>query len=175
MAARRTVLLTLSLLLPLLPRAAPGAPAACTAQALPLVFGSLAATSARPLDFTTTVRVTCVPQGTATVAYRVMLSAGTAGQYGHRVLAGGGLPGNGGGLVYQLYADPARSLVWGDGSAGTASPGAVYVLRASDPARTDSFPVYGRLYPRPGASAGGYVDAIMVTVVTTEGQLPPSR
>jgi hypothetical protein len=46
-------------------------------------------------------------------------------------------------------------------------------MHPSDPARTDSFAVYGRLFPRQGADAGGYADAITAMVVTSPG--PVSR
>ena len=154
---------------PTLPATAWAGHVACSASATPLVFGAYAASNTHSLDFTTTVRVTCTPQGAGFVSYRVMLSAGGGSSYGTRAMQGRGA------IAYQLFANAAHALVWGDGTAGTVAPGAAYALAQHSPPRTDSFTVYGRLVPGQGAAIGGYSDSITVVVLYGDGDQQVSR
>ena len=62
---------------------------------------------------------------------------------------------------YQLYSDAARTMIWGNGTAGT-----VTVSAHSPSNSTQNFTVYGRIPALQGVKpGGGYVDAIVVVVV----------
>lgn len=107
-------------------------------------------------DATGTIDFTCVPDlllGPA-VAYTISISAGTgsAGSFSPRRLRFGGF-----GLDYNLYTDPARTTVWGDGTAGTATVGGLC-------AGSCSALVYGRIFGGQSGAAGPYSDEVVVTI-----------
>ncbi|MBI4207696.1 MAG: spore coat protein U domain-containing protein [Betaproteobacteria bacterium] len=127
------------------------AESACSVDPTPVAFGVYSPFSGAPADTAGTLRVTC---STATVGYTVLLSAGGAGSYSPRRLSGGGHT-----LSYNLYTDPLRTVVWGDGSGGTASVTGAFAL----PGNIDHT-VYGRVPALQNVSAGTYTDTITVTI-----------
>jgi spore coat protein U-like protein len=63
-------------------------------------------------------------------------------------------------LRYNLYIDPARRRVWGDGAtAGTAT-----IRGQSDGRKPVRFTVYGQVSPRQKVDAGDYRDNLLLTV-----------
>ncbi len=64
-------------------------------------------------------------------------------------------------LQYNLYLDPSRSTVWGDGSAGTSQYG------PSSPPNASSvlLNIYGRMPARQNVRAGSYSDTVVITIV----------
>ena len=62
-------------------------------------------------------------------------------------------------LRYQVYIDPSRSLVWGDGTQGT------YPVPASGTGSNRSFTVYGGIWADQHGEVGRYGDTLQVTVV----------
>lgn len=93
----------------------------------------------------------CTPDTPITIA----IDAGRHGGAGARYLAKGSET-----LRYQLYQDPAFSVVWGDNSAvGTA-------MSMSFPSTgAQTLPIYARLFRAPVLpSAGIYTDVVTVTV-----------
>jgi spore coat protein U-like protein len=85
--------------------------------------------------------------------YTVTLSPG-GGTYASRTMTGPGIP-----LSYNLFTDPTRVLVWGDGTSGTlAVPGTSTGLAATNHA------VYGRIPARQNVPVGSYADTVIVTV-----------
>lgn len=127
------------------------AQAACSVDPTPVAFGVYSPFNVAPTDTAGTLRVTC---STATVGYTVLLSAGGAGSYSPRRLSGGAHT-----LSYNLYTDPLRTMVWGDGSAGTASVTGAFAL----PGAIDHT-VYGRLPAQQNVGAGVYSDTITATI-----------
>lgn len=128
------------------------ASAACTLfAAVGPAFGTYDVLATRPLDAAGSISYRCTPPRPT-----VQLSTGSAGTYGARTLRSGGHA-----LLYNLYLDPARTLVWGDGSAGTGT-----VVDQPNPGNvTRTIPVYGRIPPGQDAAAGTYFDTIVVTFV----------
>jgi spore coat protein U-like protein len=63
-------------------------------------------------------------------------------------------------LAYNLYVDAQRTLIWGDGTGGTA----IYSRRPPDGAEV-SVPVFGRIPPRQSVVPGPYTDLVVVTVL----------
>jgi spore coat protein U-like protein len=87
------------------------------------------------------------------VSYSIAFGAGSAGSFNPRKFTGAA-----GTLNYNLYRDPTRLLVWGDGSAtGAARQSGVC-------AGACSILVYGRLFGGQAASAGTYSDSVLVTL-----------
>jgi spore coat protein U-like protein len=142
----RTV--SLSTLLLLLAKAAESA---CSVDPTPVAFGLYSPFNSAPMDTAGTLRVTC---STATVGYTVLLSEGGAGSYAPRRLSGGAHT-----LSYNLYTDPLRTMVWGNGSGGTANVTGAFAL----PGAIDHT-VYGRLPAQQNVGAGAYTDIITVTI-----------
>ncbi len=127
---------------------------ACSVSAATLNFGSaIDPTSASlPLDTSTTMTVMC----TATTPYSIALNAGAnaggASNFSSRAIKNGSHT-----LGYQLYLDPTRTTVWGDGTASSLLPG---VGIGSNQTLT----LYGRLPSLSGAVPGTYTDTVTVTI-----------
>lgn len=61
-------------------------------------------------------------------------------------------------LTYNLYQDPARTIVWGDGTEGSTVSG---TGSGSDA----TYVVYGRVPADPLAAVGTYADNVVVTLI----------
>ncbi|MEI9849937.1 MAG: spore coat U domain-containing protein [Sphingomonas sp.] len=97
-------------------------------------------------DTAATITVTC----DAETAFEIALGPG-AGSYAARTMTGGAEA-----MAYNLYIDPQRTVVWGDGTEGTSTVSAVSV-------RGD-FTVYARAPARQNLTPGIYTDIVSVTV-----------
>lgn len=122
--------------------------AGCTVSTSGLNFGNYDVFSALNDDITATINVDC-PSGTA---YSIWLSSGS-GTFSSRTLTGGGNF-----LLYNLYLDPTRLTIWGDGSAGTGT------YSATGTGSNVATPVYGRIPAGQNAWVGTYTDVVTVTV-----------
>jgi spore coat protein U-like protein len=121
---------------------------ACNVDVAPLSFGTINALEIHDTDSTTTITVTCP----AATTYTATAGAGT-GSYAERQMTAAQ-----GHLDYQLYTEASRSLVWGDGSAGTNT------LAGTAGPTGDTQTVYGRVPAQPLAIPGTYADTILVTI-----------
>ncbi len=125
------------------------AAAGCDAVVSLVDFGKL--DLERGGDVSGEVVVTCDQPGRFSVA----LSAGL-GDYRLRKMRGG----DGSDLVYNLFVDPGRRSVWGDGvSAGTRT-----ILGENDGRRPSIIPIYAVVPPRQSVLTGSYRDNLLVTV-----------
>jgi spore coat protein U-like protein len=140
---RPAALAAFSLLLML---AAPVLRADCTVSAQSVAFGSYDVFSAQPLDGAGNVSVNCSPSA----SYTVTLSAG-GGSYSQRQMSSANDV-----LNYNLYTNASRSIVWGDGSAGTSTVGGS--------GESANHTVYGRVPAGQNRKVGSYGDTIIVTV-----------
>jgi len=86
------------------------------------------------------------------LAYTITISAGR-GTYAMRTMANGAYS-----LTYNLYTDPGRLLVWGDGTGATATAGRLAT------GVSINVPVYGRIHAGQNIGAGNYRDEVIVTV-----------
>jgi spore coat protein U-like protein len=95
------------------------------------------------------------------VGYSITLDAGqNGGPQGRRLRLQGGQDT----FSYELWKDPARTLVWGDGDFAGTYPGGSS-LPAVGTGRHQEFTVYGRLYAMEEMSAPGrYGDVVTVTI-----------
>ena len=109
-------------------------------------FGAYDALSAVPLDTVGNIGIAC----DAVVPVTISLGPG-AGTYQERRMQGGAAE-----LTYNLYTDPARTIVWGDGSGDTSS--------VSVNAQTAAIPIYGRVPARQPIPPAAYADTIVVTI-----------
>jgi spore coat protein U-like protein len=120
----------------------------CTVSTTGLNFGNYDIFSSLNDDITATINVDC-PSGTA---YSIWLSSG-AGTFSSRTLTNGGKL-----LAYNLYLDPTRLTIWGDGSAGTGT------FSGTGTGSNVGTPVYGRIPAGQNAWVGSYADVITITV-----------
>lgn len=133
-------------MLALLFAAAPARAANCTVSPQNLSFGLYDPLSNSTSDTVATITVDC----DAETAFEIALGPG-AGSYAARTMAGGADT-----MAYNLYVDPQRTLVWGDGTGGSGTVGAVSAQAA--------FTVYARAPARQNLRPGIYADIVSVTV-----------
>lgn len=132
------------------PLVARGAPTCAFGAANAFAFGPYDTFATAPLDGTSTLTYECPPGQ----AIRITLDAGSAGTFGSRTMRQGAEA-----LLYNLYLDAARTVVWGDGTGGSAiGPGVT--TRAG---RTTTAWVFGRIPAGQDAVPGSYGDTIRVT------------
>lgn len=124
----------------------------CSVDTTSLAFGDYSATSATPLDSTSTVTATC----TSGLSYTIALNEGTTSgsTVDNRSMTDGTNT-----LQYDLYSDSSHSTMWGDGTSGTStiSP---YTGNGSGQAYT----VYGRIPANQYVVSGSYTDTVTATV-----------
>ena len=132
----------------------------CTAGATAFAFGVYSATAVLPDDATGSLTIQCTANLVSMpLNFTIALSSGGSGSYAPRRMAAGAST-----LQYQLYIDPARLMVWGDGTAGTSVVNGIVVLSLSLPVSA-TYTVYGRMPAgQSGATAGSYADSIIMTV-----------
>jgi spore coat protein U-like protein len=120
---------------------------ACTLSVLGVIFGSYDTFSNVPLDNAGgNVAVTCdIP-----TPYTIALGSG-GGAYTLRTMSGAGSA-----LNYNLFIDPTRLVVWGDGNAGTS-----VVAGATTSA---NHTIYARIPARQNVPVGSYTDTVIVTL-----------
>jgi spore coat protein U-like protein len=123
-------------------------PAGCSVSTLGLSFGNYDVFSTLNDDITGTLNVNC-PSATS---YSISLSSGS-GTYASRAMTNGINV-----LSYNLYLDPTRLTIWGDGSAGTGT------VSGTGTGATVGSPVYGRIPAGQNAYVGSYADVVTVTV-----------
>lgn len=132
--------------------------AECSASTSGVSFGAYDVFSPAPLDGSGAISVSCTGLvASVLVSYELLLSPGGSGGYLSRTLSNGSSP-----LAYNLYADSARTSVWGDGSSGTAKVSDGYLLGLFTV--TKDYPVYGRIPALQNAATGSYADTVIVTV-----------
>ena len=126
---------------------APGA-FACNVAAGSLAFGAIDPLAGFDTDSSSSITVSCaVP-----TPYVISISTGQSGRLQRKMTSGVAL------LDYQLYADPSRASVWGDGAGGS-----ITVNGSADAAGT-SHTVHGRVPEQRQAAPGMYIDTLVVTV-----------
>lgn len=128
----------------------------CSISALPVAFGGYNPLAVSAADAVGQVTVTCTNLVSLLLTYSVSLSRG-AGSFASREMANGANR-----LRYNLYTDPTRLIVWGDGSAGTSKVTNTFlaVLLGVSASHT----VYGRVPALQNVAIGGYSDTITATV-----------
>ncbi|HEX7624117.1 MAG TPA: spore coat U domain-containing protein, partial [Anaeromyxobacteraceae bacterium] len=118
----------------------------CTSlSATGIAFGSYNTFSTTALDAAGTLTWRCPGAG----AIRATLSRGASTTFINRTMVRGAEH-----LAYNVYLDPARTTVFGDGSGGTSA----MALSGGGQQKTAS--VYGRVFAQQDVSAGTYTDTL---------------
>lgn len=120
--------------------------AACTVTVVNVAFGGYDVFQQQDSETTGSVNVSC----DSSASYVISLSAGF-GTFAARVMMNGSQE-----LDYNLFTDPQRLTVWGDGTSGTTTVSAT--------GTGGSYTVYGMIPALQNVSAGSYSDTITVTV-----------
>jgi spore coat protein U-like protein len=127
--------------------------AACTVSVSSGVsFGTYSVFAGSPLDSTGQFNLRCTGPDRNTT-FSISISTGSSGTYTARRLTSGAQF-----LLYNLYRDAARTIVWGDGTGGTqVTTGHYNGVRLY-------FSVYGRIPALQDAAVGTYSDTVTVVV-----------
>ncbi len=129
------------------------AEAACLISTTPVSFGSYDVFAVAPRDSTGSVTYRC---GLGDVNVTIALDSGGAPDFATRRMLKGAEP-----LSYNLFLDPARTIVWGDGTGGTQ----VHSNPLPLPNQDITVTIYGRIPARQNVSAGTYTNVIVVTIM----------
>ncbi len=119
-----------------------------------LDFGAYRAVDPSPDTAIGRLDVTCLQTSGAALP-RVTLSTGSSGHYTTRTMLSGSSE-----LRYNLFAEPSRRLVLGDGSAGTI---AFPAPRTRSSGRA-TWPIFGAIAPGQSVPAGVYTDILLIQV-----------
>lgn len=129
----------------------------CSVGAGTLSFASYSlATSAQ--RSTGNANVTCTGTVGLAVTVALSLSSGTSGTLPNRAMAGP----TSARLAYNVYLDPLDTIVFGDGTAGTAT--GTLALTIVLGGATASLPYYGLLPASQVVPSGNYTDAPTMTI-----------
>jgi spore coat protein U-like protein len=120
--------------------------AQCSLTAVGVAFGSYDVFSTQDTDVAGTITVSCQSAST----YSISLSPGSGSLLARRLTNGSNL------LAYNLFTDPQRLTIWGDGSQGTVT--------VNGSGTGASYTVYGRIPAAQNVYVGSYSDTIVVTV-----------
>jgi spore coat protein U-like protein len=127
-------------------------PGSCLVRDLPMLFGRYSIFQRTPEISTARIEVLC-PGGTS--VSRVMLSSGASSDVTDRAMET-----STGVLHYNLYVDPGRQRVAGDGTGGSL----VLTPRTRNAGGLTVFPIYGVIAPGQIVPAGRYSDNISIIV-----------
>ncbi|MCD9031468.1 spore coat U domain-containing protein [Luteimonas sp. Y-2-2-4F] len=140
----------------------------CTSSAAPLAFGTVSGAS--PADTASTVTVSCSTTAVtllSVIRLRMCLHIGAGASGEGRHAPRQQVNQHGDRLVFQIYRDPARSLVWGH-SASAEAPTPLettfeYTVLLLGASNTLTIPMYGRIPAQSGLAAGSYGNAFTGT------------
>lgn len=105
------------------------------------------------LDGTGTIELSCTPGPLLLpVSYSISIGPGASGSFNPRKFLAGAYA-----LGYNLYLDPLRLQVWGDGSPGTGKHGGAC-------SGTCPTTVYGRVFGNQSVPAAPYRDEVLITL-----------
>ncbi len=124
----------------------------CVVRTRTLNFGTYNAGTAPPVDVTGRVIVRC--RRMPFTPYTILMGPGGSGDATNRALFNATNQ-----LLYNFFTDPARTIIWGDGTGGTG------VVTGLPPPRRQRFDIYGRVFGSQNVPAGVYGDTVDVTVL----------
>jgi spore coat protein U-like protein len=130
----------------------------CSMNATPISFGNYDTFSSAPLDAVGTITVNCGFQVVrATVTLGVSSTSGTFNPRKMKQSGGSDL------LDYNVYTNPARTVIFGDGTGGTSN---ILLRRPTGPPRdwSGTITTYGKIPPGQNVSVGTYSDTLSATV-----------
>jgi spore coat protein U-like protein len=128
--------------------------AGCKVSSTPINFGSYDVFSPSATTSTGTISLSCAPKANVEIA----IGAGSSsGSFYPRTMQHAGLSDH---LEYNLFTDPGRTQVWGDGTHGTSH------VHLQNVKNNNTLPViiYGMIVPQQNVATGSYSDQLMVTI-----------
>jgi spore coat protein U-like protein len=125
----------------------------CTFSATPITFGDYNIDQQTDALSVGTITADCA----GTLAFTVALSAGSSGSFESRTMDDV-VNGTRYTLNYNLYTDPGRSNVWGDGTGGS------HVVPALGSTIPVSMTVYGRVPGSQKPASGSFTDTVTATI-----------
>jgi spore coat protein U-like protein len=125
----------------------------CNISATPMEFGTTTLLT-KAVIATSSVIATCVTGAPYHILLDAGMSAGATIRDRKLTLVGGTDT-----IDYQLFADPARAEIWGDGT----DPN-LYVVTNIGTGAVQTFTVYGEVFPQLAKAAGQYRDTITATI-----------
>lgn len=128
----------------------------CTTSLTTVVFGRYNPQSPVPTDTVGTLTISCSSPDPANSTMSVAFSPGASGISAARLMRSGVHP-----LYYNLYTDPTRTTVWGDGTGGGESVTANFPAVSRGAVKLS---IYGRIPAEQNAWVGVYHDSVTVTV-----------
>jgi spore coat protein U-like protein len=129
--------------------------ARCVLQVPSLEFGDYDVFDASPTRAATQISIDCVTPRGRPYNPKIELSTGSSQTYAARVQMSGSNR-----LIYNIYVDPSRTRVAGDGSNGTS---ALYP-EAVEGRDTRTVNLYGAVDPHQLSPPGVYFDTVYVTI-----------
>ena len=128
----------------------------CTITLNPLSFGMYTPAGTVPLDAVSDITVRCTAQPGS---YSVSIGSGLGGNQLLRTMLAGGADI----LNYNLFRDPARTQIWGDGT----PPTFVVIGSRTGVGRptVNVHSLYGRVFSGQTPNPGSYADNLLVTVL----------
>jgi spore coat protein U-like protein len=127
--------------------------AACSLSSTSMVFGTYDVLVATPLDTTGSVVYRCTQRDHNIM---ITLDRGGAASFATRRMVKGSDQ-----LLYNIYLDAARTVIWGDGSGGTQ---AFFARNPQGNNQDLTVPIFGRVPARQDLGVGAYTDTIIVTL-----------
>jgi spore coat protein U-like protein len=118
----------------------------------PILFGAYDTQNGSPTDSAGSITYTC--SGPLT-RLSIQISHGQANNLNRFMVNDQGHQ-----LHYNLYLDPARQQLWGDGASGSA----LYATASIQNDTATVIPVYGRVHPLQSVGVGMYYDNLVVTL-----------
>jgi len=129
----------------------------CELGITPLYFGRYPQAGAAPIDSTATVTIDCSTASATPVTVQAKVDM-TMNATVRQLRKGSHM------LRYQLYADAARTVPWGDGMGGTIPLTATGVASRESPLH-QRITVYGRIFAgQGGKSVGSFNDQVVVSL-----------
>lgn len=159
---RLAALTLLALLTPLAPPRARAAVLDCTVSATSVAFGTYVPMQPGALIGTGTMTAICTVNSHRNTL-TVDLSAGVSGSFTTRTMTT--TVGTTTYLLnYNLYQDPANTVIWGDGTGGSQVDTVTITRHGGNNTITTNLTVYGAVAPAQDPAPGIYTDRITVTV-----------
>lgn len=156
----KVLLFSMAFLASFAPRANAACPhCRCDVSVAPVSFGSYNPVEPSPTRVASTLQLACSSNwvsGEQSMSYSVALSSGK-GSYAVRQMIQGNNR-----IAYNLYADPAHTIVWGNGTGGSVSMSGVLSIGPSGGSQT--LTVHGEIPAMQPVPAGSYFDVIVATV-----------
>lgn len=127
----------------------------CTVSSPGVTFGVYNPMALSPVNATATVTVTCSANSSTNVSYAIQIGPGVGGSFSARSMSG---------LRYQLYADGARTQIWGDGTGGTTFVPDGYIFQSQIPVNR-TYTIYAQLPALQTVAPGVYADLVVLMVI----------